>query len=260
MKIGSLILVVPFRHPTRIAKVFGNLDSITDGRVILGVGAGWNPLEFETLGIERSSRGKRLEEGVEALKKLWTEDQVKYDGEYYSFEDVTIEPKPVQDPHPPIWFASFGPQVEEFNSLVEHVLHRVGRLGDGWVPMTYSTDAKSMTSANMLGTAWTKIAEAAKTHSRDPEDIEIVYSHYPFVMKDEEKEKERCKEALQWWFDGTYEEAKDVYLIGTPEEILEQIRQQTSELPRVDRYIFTPFTFDDEQLVRLSDEIIPKLR
>lgn len=260
LQIGPLIYVVPFRHPVRVAKIFGTLDRISEGRVVLGVGTGWNPHEFDTLDIPRSKRGQRLEEGVEIIKELWTEDHVDYHGDQFSFENATIEPKPLQDPHPPIWFASFGPQVEEFNTLVERVLERVGRLGDGWVPMTYSTDAKGMTDSEKLGDAWDRIEHAARNHGRDPTAIEIIYSHWSFVMSDEDEEKERCKEALSWWFDGSYEEAKDIYLIGTPEEVVEQIREQTAALPRVDRYIFTPFTFDDAQMDRISERVIPLLQ
>lgn len=257
--LGTLIFVVPFRHPIHLAKVFGSLDVASEGRVILGVGTGWNPHEFASLGIPKSQRGQALEEGVEIVKRLWTEDHVDYDGEVYSLEDVTVEPKPIQNPGPPVWFASFSPDGADFTPLVKRALRRVGRLGDGWVPITYSPEHKTMITADQLGQAWGFIADAAVEHGRDPDDIELVYSHWSFVMEDEDAEKKRCKDALDVWFGGSYEEAKQTYLIGTADDIADTIIEKTSQLPRVDRVIFTPFNYDDEQMDRLVDGVIPQL-
>lgn len=98
IEIGPLVWVVPYRHPIRSAKVLGSLDIASDGRLVIGVGAGWNAHEFSSLGIPRRERGKRLEEGVEIIKQLWTEDEVAYQGDIFEFHDVTVEPKPVQTP------------------------------------------------------------------------------------------------------------------------------------------------------------------
>lgn len=260
LRLSPLVYNLPYRHPVQVAKIFGTLDVISKGRVILGVGAGWNEHEFTVLEIPRARRGLRLEEGVEIIKDLWTTDHVDYDGKAFSFENATIEPKPVQNPHPPIWFGSFGPEVDEFSDVVDRVLARIGRLGDGWVPLTYSSDAKEMVDPGMLGQAWDRIAESAEANGRDPADIDIVYSHWPYVMADEASERDRCIEALQWWFDGSYEEATNTYPIGEPEAIVDVLAEATAELPRVDRFIFTPFTYDYEQMDRLADDVIPLLQ
>lgn len=259
MQLSPLVYNVPYRHPIRTAKILGTMDVASQGRMILAVGTGWNPHEFEAQDVPRNERGQRLEEGVEIIKQVWTDNHVDYEGEIFSFEDVSIEPKPIQDPHMPIWFGSFGPEVEEFTPLVESVLERIGRLGDGWVPLTYSTDAKEMMDAEKFGLAWDRIAEGARAHDRDPNDIEIAYSHWTYVYEDEAEERAQCEEALEWWFDGTYEEAKQTYLLGTAEEVADQLASVTSELPRVDRFIFTPFTYDHEQMDRLAEEVLPRL-
>jgi probable F420-dependent oxidoreductase len=260
IELGPLIFVVPYRNPIQIAKVFGTLDIASDGRLVMGVGNGWNPIEFEALGIPKAERGRRLEEGIDTLQRLWTQDHVDHEGEIYEFEDVTVEPKPVQDPYPPIWFGSFGPQVDDFDKVVRRVLERIGRYGDGWVPLTYSTDAKKMLDPEKLGNAWDILADGARDAGRDPDDIEFVYSHWSYVMDDESEEREACESALNRWLDGTYEEGKDTYLIGTPEEIVDDIERAVAEVPRVDRFIFTPFTFDDEQQRRIADDVVPLLR
>lgn len=259
IRLGPLVYVMPFRHPILTAKIFGTLDVVSNGRVIMGVGTGWNPHEFKSLDTPKRERGRRLEEGVEVLKHLWTSDHVDYPGEIYDFEDVTIEPKPVQDPHPPVWFGSFGPTVEDFTPLVSRVLERIGRLGDGWVPVTYSTVTKEMISPTKLAKAWSEIETAARNYGRNPDDIEIVFSHHTYVFEDEVAERDDCMELVEGWFDATYEEAKETYLIGTPDEVVERIEQLTAELPRVDRYIFTPMDVDEHQLNRIADEVVPQL-
>jgi len=257
--LGPLIFVVPYRNPIRSAKVLGGIDIASDGRLVAGVGNGWNPREFEALEIPMRERGRRLEEGVDLLQRLWTEDHVDHDGDIYSFENVTVEPKPVQEPYPPIWFGSFGPQVEDFDKVVRRVLERIGRYGDGWVPLTYSTDAKKMLDPEKLGTAWDILEDGAREHDRDPDEIDFVYSHWSYVMEDEDEERTACESALSRWFDGTYEEGRDTYLIGTAEEIVDDIERATAEVPRVDRFIFTPFTYDDEQQERLVEDVLPLL-
>lgn len=257
--LGPLVFILPYRHPVLVAKRFAALDIASEGRLILAVGAGWNAHEFQAVEVPRRERGKRLEEGVEALKRIFTEDHVDFDGDVYSFEDVSVDPKPVQDPHPPIWFGSFGPEVDEFTPVIERVLRRIGRLGDGWAPLVYSTEGARMISPEKLGRAWEHVAAGASDNGRDPEDIEIVYSHWPYVMEDEDAEREDCYEAVSGWFDGTYEEAKQTYPIGSAEEVAETLADAVSELPRIDRYVFTPFTYDHAQMDRLHEDVIPRL-
>ncbi|MFC7233374.1 LLM class flavin-dependent oxidoreductase [Saliphagus sp. GCM10025308] len=259
VQLGPLVYILPYRNPIQVAKQFAAMDIASNGRLVFAVGAGWNAHEFEALGVPRRERGKRLEEGVEVLKRLWTEDHVDHDGDIWSFEDVSIDPKPVQDPHPPIWFGSFGPEVDEFTPVIDRVLRRIGRLGDGWAPLVYSTEAKEMIDAEKLGRAWERIVDGARDSNRDPEEIEIIYSVWPYVMEDEDAEREECYEAVSGWFDGTYQEAKRTYPIGSAEEVADRIAKNVSELPRVDRFIFTPFNYDHAQMDRLRDEVIPRL-
>lgn len=254
--LGSLIHVMPYMHPVHVAKIFATLDVASEGRAVLGIGAGYKQQEFDALDIPFRERGIRTEEGVEILQKLWTEDNVEYDGKIYELTDVTVEPKPVQQPHIPIWFGAFSP-VEEFTPGVHRLLERVGRLGDGWVPMPYSNTKNEMIDPEQLGYAWKIIAEAARENGRDPDDIEIIFSHWSYVMQNESREKDECKSVLEQWFSGTYEEAKNAYPIGTPEEIVDIIETTTEELPRVDRFIFTPFTFDHRQQDLFANEVAP---
>ena len=162
VRIGSLVMVVPFRHPVQLAKSVASLDLLAQGRVILPVGGGWNAHEFATLGIPRREAGARLEECLTIMKRLWTEDHVDHDGRFYQLRDVTIEPKPIQPGGPPIWFGSLEPPTDlaarpQNPATVERVLRRVARFGDGWVPLSYSTLTKSSIDPAWIGESWARI-------------------------------------------------------------------------------------------------------
>ncbi|MFT5392259.1 MAG: putative F420-dependent oxidoreductase [Gammaproteobacteria bacterium] len=260
MQLSPLVFNVPFRHPIHTAKVFASLDLMSHGRAILGVGTGWSTHEFDALGVKRSQRGKLLEEGVQLIKRLWTENHVDFDGEVVQAKNISVEPKPVQTPHLPIWFGSFGPEVREFTPLVDRVLDRIGRLGDGWVPLAYSTAARQMVAPEQLGQAWERIERAMVAAGRDPRDCEIIISQWPYVLTNEAAQREECETAVQRWFAGTYEEAKRTYPIGTPEQIVDSLKEATRCLPRVDRFIFTPFNYSYEQMDRLVEDVMPLLR
>jgi len=96
------ILVLPYHHPVRLAKAIATLDVLTAGRVILGAGAGWLKGEFDVLGVPFDERGRRLDESLAAMKELWSSDEPAFQGRWVEFQDVAFDPRPVQQPHPPI--------------------------------------------------------------------------------------------------------------------------------------------------------------
>lgn len=131
MHLGMNVLL-PLSHPVAVAEALATVDAISGGRAILGPIAGYRAAEFDALGVSLSERAGRLAESVPAIDRLWTEDVVTVDGEYYEFEDVTITPKPVQAPRPPIWIGANEPPAIE----------RAARLGDAWfVPPSLSESA-----------------------------------------------------------------------------------------------------------------------
>jgi alkanesulfonate monooxygenase SsuD/methylene tetrahydromethanopterin reductase-like flavin-dependent oxidoreductase (luciferase family) len=105
VKLGTGIVVMPLRHPVILAKEFATLDALSDGRVIFGGGVGWSEKELEACQIDRRSRGRRMDEMLEVMIGLWTHESFSFTGQYYSFEDVSLQPRPVQRPRPPIWLA-----------------------------------------------------------------------------------------------------------------------------------------------------------
>ena len=127
IRLGTCVTPIPFRPPAILAKMIATLDNISGGRTILGTGTGWYKPEFEGFSqwLEDRERMIATREGVELILKLWTEDIVDYSGKYFSAKQAVVDPKPVQKPHPPLWFGSSHPRS----------LRMCGRYGDGWLPV-----------------------------------------------------------------------------------------------------------------------------
>jgi len=121
--LGTKVICASFRHPGVVAKMGATLDIISRGRLVLGIGAGWYKREFDAYGIPFSKRVGRMREVIEIIKKLWTEDQVNYEGRFYRLKGAVSSPKPVQKPHPPVWIAAERP----------HMLKIAAEIGDGWI-------------------------------------------------------------------------------------------------------------------------------
>jgi probable F420-dependent oxidoreductase len=155
-KIGlaSGVVILPQRQTVLVAKQAAAVDVLSGGRLRLGIGIGWNPVEYEALGADFKNRGARSEEQIEVLRALWTKELVTFKGRWHTITDAGINPLPVQRPIP-IWLGGGA----------EPVLRRVGRLGDGWFPLAEPGDkVRSMIE---------RIRSYAKEAGRDPSAIGI---------------------------------------------------------------------------------------
>lgn len=123
LELSTGVLVLPQRQTALVAKQVAELDLLSGGRVRLGVGIGWNPVEYEALGLSFRDRARRYEEQIVLLRRLWTEEVVAHRGEHHTIDRAGIAPLPVQRPVP-IWMGG---------GAVPAVLERIGRLGDGWL-------------------------------------------------------------------------------------------------------------------------------
>lgn len=146
------IVILPQRQAVLVAKQAAEVDLLSCGRLRLGVGLGWNAVEYEALGEDFSTRGKRCEEQVELMRKLWTEQTVTYHGTYHRVTGAGLAPLPVQQPIP-VWFGASSPRA----------CRRAGRLGDGWFPM--------VGPGPKLEQARQEVAHAATEAGRDPAQI-----------------------------------------------------------------------------------------
>ena len=126
VRLGTSVIILPYRHPAVMAKMLATLDRLSNGRLIAGVGIGWLREEFGFLGVPFAERAAMSDEYVAVLKALWTDDHPRISGRYVTIDrDVNFGPFPVQKPHPPLWVGG--------NSLP--ALKRVARWGDGWQPV-----------------------------------------------------------------------------------------------------------------------------
>jgi len=154
-KLGTTILVVPMRNPVITAKQLASLDVLSNGRLILGAGAGWMAEEFEMLEVPFEHRGARLDDYLQVIRALWTEDNPSFSGRYYQIEDVGFSPKPVQKPHPPIWIGGHS----------KPALHRTGRFADAW--------HAAYMGPELLKQQFAEVREHAEKAGRDPNSIQL---------------------------------------------------------------------------------------
>jgi probable F420-dependent oxidoreductase len=154
-------MVVPHRQPVLAAKMLSTIDVLSNGRLILGVGAGWMKEEFALLDAPFEARGKATDEYIEAFKALFTQDRAGYQGTHVNFSDVVFEPKPIQKPHPPIWVGGESAPA----------LRRTIQLGDVWYPGNNSQTMPLDTPAR-LASGMSELARRAASAGRDPASIE----------------------------------------------------------------------------------------
>ena len=148
----TAVIILPQRQTALLAKQAACLDVLSGGRLRIGIGTGWNEVEYEALGENFHNRGKRSEEQIDVMRKLWADEHVTYDGRWHKITDAGLNPLP-QARRIPVWFGGMAPQV----------LERVGSIGDGWFPLGGA-------GANVEG-MWSQIREHAEAAGRDPEEI-----------------------------------------------------------------------------------------
>jgi len=130
IKLATHVYLLGLRHPFISARAIATLDIVSGGRAIVGIGAGWLGSEWDAIGLDFASRGRRVDEAVDVCKRLWTDEVIEQHGEFYDFGPVMFEPKPVQKPHPPVIVGGeSGP-----------ALRRAARVGDGWVGLDHTLD------------------------------------------------------------------------------------------------------------------------
>ena len=124
VKLGTTVIVIPYRHPAYMSHLTANVDQLSGGRFIFGVGVGYVQSEFEALGVPFEHRGAMTDDYLAAIKTLWTNEVASYDGPFVSFRDVMVSPKPAQSPHPPIWVGGH----------TRMAIRRAVRFGQAWHP------------------------------------------------------------------------------------------------------------------------------
>jgi probable F420-dependent oxidoreductase len=266
VRLGTGVLLLPLYQPLAVAEEGAMLDMISGGRLILGLGAGYAPEEFSAFGISIKERGSRLEEGASLLRRLWTEEHVSHAGRHYRVTDVTLGPRPVQQPRPPIWFAGW----------VEPAIRRAARLGDAWL-------GGPSARLDELSACVRLFQESRRESAQSAPNPDIALMRYVFVADNLEQAYATVGDATLHVFETTYFRwphpvvkrlpgtltiqglAKDRFILGSPAQCLEQIerfRQQLGLTHLICRLSFpgVPREASATSVERFAREVMPALR
>ena len=166
------IVVLPYRNPFVVAKAAATLDVLSGGRFTLAAGAGYLKSEFAALGVDHAERNELFDEALDVLKAIWTGDDVTFEGRHFSARGVTSHPRPVSDPHPPIWIGGNSARARQ----------RVAERGDGWCPFPapagVATTARTaaLDTPERLGEAIADLHARLAAAGRDPGTVDITFA------------------------------------------------------------------------------------
>jgi alkanesulfonate monooxygenase SsuD/methylene tetrahydromethanopterin reductase-like flavin-dependent oxidoreductase (luciferase family) len=225
VRLGTCCLsTFPLRDPLFLAAQWAALDHVSSGRMILGACVGGSlprekaEAEFAPFKVKLADRGPRLEEGIAILRRLWTEDRVSHEGRFYQFRDLTLEPKPVQKPCPPIWIAT-NPKPELTQPrITDRALRRVGLIADGW--MTDNTPVAR------LKERWQLILQVAREANRPTEAMESALHLMVNINDDPRAAFEEAVKFLHTYYSSamTREYIESWLAYGPPAAVVEKIR------------------------------------
>jgi alkanesulfonate monooxygenase SsuD/methylene tetrahydromethanopterin reductase-like flavin-dependent oxidoreductase (luciferase family) len=256
VNIGSLVLCNDYRNPALVAKMAATLDVISDGRLELGLGAGWHEPEYAAYGWEYRDgfeRLMRLDESIRLLKRLWDDDGrgVSFDGDHYTIEDAYCAPRPVQDPHPPILVGGQGEEV---------TLKLVAKHADIWNTDVFNGDSETL--QHKIGV----IEDHCETVGRDPDDITYSWDGHVICTRDTEKLDRLLDLMLPIQFEDEYTDQPDIeteadareyFVMGTPEECAAAIENRIGCGVTKFQGWFIDFP-DTSGMELFADEVIPE--
>ena len=204
VKLGVACMAsMPLRNPIQLAHAWSTLDVLSSGRTILvacmGGGEEFFKREYEVFGIPHKERARILEESIELIKRLWSEETVTFQGRYFSLRNVVLQPKPVQKPHPPIWIVSNLANPNRYRAplhVVERAYRRVARLGDGWMT--------TMCTPAQFKEAWNTIREFVAEYGKDPNSFETALYYNININEDEERALRESKEFLDKYYSTSF--------------------------------------------------------
>ena len=229
VRLGTDVVVLPFHHPVKVAEDVAMLDVMSDGRLTLGVAIGYRPDEFALFGVSPDRRGARFEEQLEIMRRLWTEDAVTFEGEFFQLRDARIEPKPVQAGGIPIYLGAWGPLG----------MQRAATLADAWIPGPVADLPKILAAREQYHAA-------LRAAGKDPAAVPQPLTREVVIAATEERARELAERHLMVNYrdeygGGTWNHplihgqaaemasrldaiGKDRFIVGTPEQCIEKIR------------------------------------
>jgi probable F420-dependent oxidoreductase len=264
IRLGTGIAVLPLYHPIRMAEDCAVIDIISKGRLILGVGMGYQDVDFAAYGLRVSERVSLFEEGVEIIKRAWTEEKLYFVGKRYTLTNISVTPKPVQKPRPPIWIAAVG----------DEAMKRAGRVGDALLADSFQLPARLKPRVDL----YRQTAESRGNRAQ------VVLFREGFVAKTRDEAVRDYEAAVlsthrYYWRHGSYyqdikkEEDLDLkrigldrLILGSPKECVERVRAWHAEigadyfLIRFKHPAGPPHAKVMEALKLFGEQVIPEFR
>jgi probable F420-dependent oxidoreductase len=239
LRLGSAVLLSAIRSPVHLAKSLATLDHLSQGRLIVGLGLGGNPGVYPAYGITADRRAARFVEAIEVMRRLWTEPRVTFAGQFWTLENARMEPKPVQQPHPPVWFGAHHP----------HALRRAVERGAGFIGAGSITTSAFADEVRVIRKLLAEVGRA-------PETFGIGKRVYIAINAD----RQRASARLAEWFGAFYgkpELAEQVSVWGGPDECIEGLREVVAGGARF--LMLNPVFDEHQQLERIAADIAPRL-
>lgn len=247
MKVGTIVLGNTYRHPAVVAKMAAQVDIISGGRLLLGMGAGWQQNEHAAYGIPFYTLGerlRRLDEACQVMRSLWTQKRSEFAGRYYQLSDAPLDPKPVQSPHPELMIGGGGEKV---------TLRIVAKQADHW-----NVWGGPRTMARKGAILDEHCAEAGTDPKRLTRSVNMA-----LMITDKKADADRLAEAVEKRMGRNAEDARDTCLAGTPAEITETLQRLQAAggnalfIPTI---AFRPYEDLRRDLDRFIAEIAPAFR
>jgi len=240
IRLGTSVLLANLRHPSHVAKIISTLDFISNGRLTVGLGFGSRENDYKAVEIPFEHRGSRAVEQVQLMKRLWTEDNVTYKGRFYNVENLTVGPKPIQKPHPPIWTGG-GAEV---------ALKRAGTWADGFI-------CGSSAIPDFPAT-WEKISGYAKAAGRDPNKINKAGLTFMAIDDDQNKAVKTVEDYVMRYYGRLRADVANTSLVGSPSAIIDRIGAFLSK--GLDTLIIGLADPDPRQLDLFGEKVLPKVK
>ncbi|HEX5395625.1 MAG TPA: LLM class flavin-dependent oxidoreductase [Candidatus Limnocylindria bacterium] len=255
VRLGTSIMILPLRNPVVLAKELATLQFLSDNRVVLGAGVGWYPPEYEAVGVHKSERGKRTDEILDIITPLLEGERVTYHGNFYSVDDVLIEPKASQRPE--IWIGGGSqladPKSPDLPRFVESVKARVLRT-DGWIP-------RPTCPPDEIASDWAELQTYYREHGRDPDECVVAHENFLHLVLTNDPARARAEQHKAFLRVMSAERGpnylESVYLFGTPDEVIASIQARIDA--GVEYFMLHTMTPDPAQLQSWVDEIIPNV-
>jgi len=253
---GTAVTLLGLRHPVTVASELASLDVLNNGKSFFAFGLGYRDEELDAFNLTKKQRLRRFVEGVEIVKRLLTEDHVSFDGQEFKLRDVTVDPKPIQKPRPPIWIAA--------NS--DNAVRRAAKIGDGWIVGPHSAIEELEGQVKIFRESWKSAGKmgipqipmiretfVARTRKEAIEKaqpcLEQLYRN--IYIKWKQNEAMSDPNELKWEFDRL---SKNRFILGAPEECIDQIREYEERIGTqhlLVRFDWTPGLLQEEILTSM---------